>query len=658
MCGIAGYTNLDGAPVDASILQRMAGALRHRGPDGDGIHIADQTGLAHRRLAIIDLAGGTQPMSSSDARLWISFNGEIYNYIELQAELHKRGYAFRTSSDTETILNAYAEHGSDCVLSLRGMFAFALYDTKARRLLLARDRFGIKPLYYFTNDHVFVFGSELKALLQHPAVQREVDPEALSDYLTYLYVPAPRSILRGIRKLPAASLIEIQDGKVVERRYWTPTFEPTPDTLGEDEWIERLRSTLAESVRLHMRSDVPYGALLSGGLDSSTVVAFMAQQSTQPVSTYTVGFEESDFDERADARLISSHFGTRHTEVVLRHEGLSRLPELIEAFDEPFADPSALPCLQIAEVVARDLKVCLTGDGGDEAFAGYEAYRKALQLQALDRVPRVVRRALLQPLLAVYPRWLPPRGLFDMAVLDFADRYIELMCGFDNPSKRRILTPAFAELLDTHDSYDLCRRFLVDQRLDALSRMQNADYQTYLPDDILTKADRSSMRHSLELRVPLIDHKVFDLVRRLPRSLKIQAGTGKHLLRRAMEELLPPAALKRGKKGFAVPLQRWLSGELGALAEDVFRDRRTQQRGILESNELHGLLYDARRGHRDLSNEVWAALILELWCRHYLDCAVAEPSGLGSGEATAICSPVPPASSGSKAENSDGLQPQ
>ncbi|HVM94774.1 MAG TPA: asparagine synthase (glutamine-hydrolyzing), partial [Candidatus Acidoferrales bacterium] len=404
MCGIAGYTTFDATPIEPAILHRMVAALRHRGPDGEGIHVSHNTGLAHRRLAIIDLAGGVQPMANIGAKLWITFNGEIYNYIELQHDLQQRGHLFHTNSDTETILNAYAHYGSDCVEVLRGMFAFALYDERERRLLLARDRFGIKPLYYFCDSRVLVFASELKALLHHPAIQREIDPEAVSDYLTYLYVPSPSSILRGIRKLPPATVLEVRDGKVHERRYWTPSFEPSTDSQDESEWIERLRHSLGESVRLHMRSDVPYGALLSGGLDSSTVVALMAQQSTQPVSTYTVGFEEDDFDERPDARLVACHFGTRHTEVLLRHQGLSLLPDLIEEFDEPFADPSALPCLQIAQVVARDLKVCLTGDGGDEAFAGYDAYRTALKLRRLDGIPRAVRRALLTPLLAVYPR--------------------------------------------------------------------------------------------------------------------------------------------------------------------------------------------------------------------------------------------------------------
>jgi asparagine synthase (glutamine-hydrolysing) len=619
MCGIAGYLTCDGAPVQPSILQGMAAALRHRGPDGEGVQIIHNTGLAHRRLAIIDLAGGAQPMANAEQTLWITFNGEIYNYRELRDQLSARGHVFQTSSDTETILNAYAEYGSDCVTWLRGMFAFALYDAPRRRLLLARDRFGIKPLYYYFDGRVLVFGSEIKALLQHPAVQRQLDPVAVSDYLTYLYVPSPRSILQNIRKLPPATVMEVYDGAIHLRRYWTPAFAPEDDSSSAGEWVERLRAALSESVRLHMRSDVPHGALLSGGLDSSTVVAFMAQQSAQPVSTYTVGFEEDDYDERQPAREVAAHFNTQHTEIVLSHEGLSLLPELIEEFDEPFADPSALPCLQIARVIARDVKVCLSGDGGDEAFCGYDVYQTAQRLQVLDRIPAALRRALLQPVLAVYPRWMRGRGLLGAARLGFADRYVELMCGFNNQGKRQVLTEGFAASVDDHDSYDICRRFLDDAGSDVLSRMQTADYHTYLPDDILTKADRSSMRHSLELRVPLIDHEVFDLVRRIPTALKIRHGGGKYLLRTAMQGILPAQTLQRRKKGFGVPLRSWLCGEFGDFAEEVFADRRTAQRGILRTGELMALLRDGRRGGRDLSNEIWAALVFELWCRHYLD---------------------------------------
>lgn len=625
MCGIAGYVTLDESPVDRAILSRMAGSLRHRGPDGEGIDIIDNVGLAHRRLAIIDLAGGAQPMSNADGNLWITFNGEIYNYKELRVELDSGGFAFRTNSDTETILAAYAERGLECVSLLRGMFAFALYDARRRLVLLARDRFGIKPLYYFQNDRVLVFGSELKALLEHPAVTRDLDPIAVSDYFTYLYVPAPRSIFKNVLKLPSATTLVHRDRGSSLHRYWEPTFNGATENLSEAEGAIRLRETLSESVRLHMRSDVPYGALLSGGLDSSTIVALMAQASSQPVRTYTVGFEEAAFDERAYARQVAERFGTHHTEVVLRPEDTDVLPLLIQQFDEPFADPSALPCFHIARVVARDIKVCLSGDGGDEAFGGYDAYRIALKLRHLDRIPIRFRRLLLDPLLAVYPRWMAGRGLLGFGRVGFEDRYVEIMCGFDNAYKQLMFTEEFARAAGQHDSYALFREFLAANGVDPLSRMQATDYRSYLPDDILVKVDRTSMFHSLEMRVPFIDPEVFDVARRTPPTLRVRDGQGKYMLREAIKDLLPQVNLTRSKRGFGVPLKRWLGGDLGRFALEVFSDRKTAQRGILRVPELLNLVRDNRRGRPRITHQLWATLILELWCRQYLDESPAPP---------------------------------
>ncbi len=643
MCGIAGYAVRDGAPIERQILARMAAALRHRGPDGEGIAVIGGVGLAHRRLAIIDLTSGEQPMASADGRLWITFNGEIYNYLELRAELEARGHSFRTTSDTETILAAYAEYGAECVLHLRGMFAFALYDAREDVLLLARDRFGIKPLYYCETNGALVFASELKGLLAHPAVPREIDPLAISDYLTYGYVPAERSIFRGISKLRPATILLRRRGRTELRTYWKPSFGGDREALSDGEWAERTRQTLAESVRLHMRADVPYGALLSGGLDSSAVVALMAQSSSQPLRTYTVGFEDSAFDERLYARQVAERFGTRHTEVVLRPDGLGALPELVEQFDEPFADASALPCFHIARVVARDLKVCLTGDGGDEAFGGYDAYRMALRLGALDRIPLRLRRLLLDPLLSVYPHWLSGRGLLGFARLGFTDRYIELMCGFDNGQKQRILTADFARAVADRDSYDVCRPLMLGDG--PLDRMQAADYRSYLPDDILVKADRTSMRHGLELRVPFIDAEVFDLARRLPPELRVRHGRGKHVLREAVKDLLPELNLERGKQGFGVPLRRWLGGDLGGFATEVFADPRTAQRGILNVAELLATVRHNAHARPRLDQEIWTALMLELWCRHYLDQAPAAPRP----SAAAVASRFAPAIAGAAA---------
>jgi asparagine synthase (glutamine-hydrolysing) len=600
----------------------MAQSLAHRGPDGHGLHCEGGVGLAHRRLSILDLAGGAQPMTTRDGKAWITFNGEIYNFVELRAQLEARGHPLETKSDTEVILHLYEELGPDCVQELRGMFAFALWDPDRRRLLLARDRVGIKPLYYARDGDGLVFASEIKALLLHPRVSHDVDEAAISQFLTYQYIPGPRTAYAAIKTLPPAHILVAENGGVTLRRYWS--LREAPPSPPDPRWREELVSTLEESVRLHMRSDVPVGALLSGGIDSSLVVALAAQGSPHPLRTFSVGFRDRAFSELPYAREVAHRYGTRHAEWILEPEGVEALPALVAHFDEPFGDPSAIPCSAIARVAASHVKVCLSGDGGDEGFAGYDAYRTADRLALADRVPLALRRLLLGPVERRVPEWIRGKGLMRMLASSGADRYAELMGGVDAGTREWLLDPGFRARTATEHPYErfraLHRSF---EALDEVQRLQRIDLETYLPDDILVKADMTSMLHSLELRVPLLDHKVLELAFRMPTSLKLRGGTGKIALRGAFSDRLPAVIRDRGKQGFGLPLAAWLRGDLLSLVREVFADRRTRQRGVLDPKGLDRILESHLKGRRDLSNEVWLALVLELWFRARVDSATA-----------------------------------
>jgi asparagine synthase (glutamine-hydrolysing) len=624
MCGIAGFVNLDGRPADRDLIVAMTRTLRHRGPDGEGFHLDGPVALGHRRLSILDLESGGQPMTSRDSRSWISFNGEIYNFVELRADLERRGHPFATRSDTEVILHAYEERGADCVRDLRGMFAFALWDPAKRSLLLARDRVGIKPLFYFKTPAVMGFASEMKALLAHPAAPRSVDPCALSDFMTHLYIPGPRTPFLGIQKLPPANVLTLAPGGMEMRPYWSlpQAIEERPEAA----WREELDATLREAVRIHMRSDVPVGALLSGGIDSSLMVALAAPEAGGPLRTFSVGFQEADHSELPYARSVASRYNTTHTEFILEPKGIDTLPGLIGHFDEPFGDPSAVPTSAIAEVAARHVKVCLSGDGGDEGFAGYNAYRLARRFALADAIPLALRQQTLGRLEPHWPEWARGKGALRFLTLPPADRYVELMGSADRATRAWLLSPDLLHAAqdDPYDRFrDLYRRLAA---YDETQRLQRIDMETYLPDDILVKADRTSMLHSLELRVPLLDHKVLELAFRMPTSMKVRGGRSKWILRRTFGDLLPPQILKRGKQGFGIPLSAWLRGDRRALVRDVLTDARTRRRGVLDPAGLDRLLRSSERGGRDLGNEVWSALVLEFWFREVVDHPTGVPA--------------------------------
>ncbi len=622
MCGIAGIADVTGRPVNQGLLRAMTTVQAHRGPDGEAVVCRGAVGLGHRRLAIIDLSTGDQPMSSDDGRVWIVFNGEIYNFRELRQELEATGVRFRTQSDTEVILRAYEAAGPACVSRLRGMFAFAILDERTRRLVLARDRVGIKPLVYSWDGRRLLFASEIKAIVEDATVARDLDPDALGEYLTYHYVPAPRTIFASVRKLPPASLLVLPlDGGAPEiSRYWHLRFAPD-SRVTEGEWIEQLGVQLSDAVRCHMISDVPIGAFLSGGVDSSTVVALMAEASPTPIRTFSIGFDEADFDELRFARQVAARYGTDHYELVVKPAALDVLPKLAWHLDEPFADSSAIPTYYVAKITRAHVTVSLSGDGGDENFAGYRRYAEAMALAArMDESPARLARPLLRltsRLLPVGARGQAWTGLFGSGALE---RYARLVTHERPETLRRALSDDWVHVAGRVSAPVSFERLLAKGgALDPISTLQHIDIETYLPDDILAKVDRTSMAVSLESRVPLLDHRLLEFVATIPSSLKLKGGTSKYILKRAMSSRLPSDILSRRKMGFGVPLGAWFRGELRDMTHDLLLDPRTRQRGIFRTSWVDGLLREHESGRRDCSARLWAMLCLELWMRRWAD---------------------------------------
>ena len=622
MCGIAGLLRRDGAPADGALLKRMTDILAHRGPDGEGFHLDGPVGLGHRRLSIIDLSTGTQPMSSVDGTVWITYNGEVYNYRELREELRGRGVEFRTTSDTEVILAAYQAWDVGCLDRLRGMFAFAIWDGRRRRMFIARDRAGIKPLVYTWDSNRLAFASELKALLEDGSVAREIDREALRDYFAHLYVPGPRSIFRGIRKLPPASylLCSLDGGELEIRSYWD--LRMTPDRgIPEAEWSEQLEHVLHESVRLHLVSDVPIGAFLSGGLDSSSVAACMARSAGGTIKTFSIGFDEADYDELRYARMLATRYGTEHFETVVKPDVMEVLPRLAWQFDEPFADASAVPTYCVSKITRDHVTVALSGDGGDESFAGYRRYADAVRRhQTMDRFPL----ALLKPI----ARWAGRRRAPGARGRDFlqeqgmspVDRYIHMMTYQTAETLGALLTPDAAAHVDLEGPREALRALAGRAGTgDYLSTLQYMDVHHYLPEDILTKVDRTSMLTSLEARVPLLDHVVMEHAARIPPELKLKDGAGKHIFKQAMRRHLPAEILSRRKMGFGVPLAEWFRKDLREFTRDVLFDPRTRQRGIVRPDRVTQLFDAHLAGGRDYSSQLWSVICFELWCRTWWD---------------------------------------
>ncbi len=594
----------------------MCRAMAHRGPDDEGVYLGTGVGLGMRRLSIIDLDRGQQPVPNEDRTVWVVFNGEIYNYRELRRDLESRGHVFRTSGDTETIVHLYEDFGPGFVDRLRGMFAVAIWDERRRQVTLARDRLGIKPLYYAEREGELIFSSELKPMLQLPQVDRALNWEAVGHLFTFLATSPAQSIVDGIKKLEPARVATANRSRPLRvARYWDVAFEPDERTK-EADLIERLRGLLAESVALHQVSDVPVGAFLSGGLDSSAVVATMSGGSGPRVKTFSIGFQEPDFDELRYARQVATLCGTEHHELVLEPDVVPMVEDLAWYLDEPFGDTSAIPTYMVSKLAAEHVKVVLTGDGGDEVFAGYDKYLVEGRERVYDRVPAAIRQ-IAGTVGTAMPEGMRGRRFLRHLALDGPRRYLDAQTLFHAEELPRLFRPdAFAHMAG-HDPWAASLSHLGGDR-DWVSALQYGDLQTYLPLDVLTKVDRMTMAHSLEARPPLLDHRLVEFAATIPPHLRLHGGTTKYLLKAAMRGVLPDAIIDRPKQGFAVPLGRWFRGPLGGFARDILLSDRCRQRGILDTAYLERLLARHQRG-RNLDLHLWTTLSFELWCQRFLD---------------------------------------
>ena len=627
MCGIAGFadavTHADAsAPeriaADTRLVRAMCSVIRHRGPDDEGVRVEAGVGLGMRRLSIIDLATGHQPIGSEDGAVQVVFNGEIYNFGELRAELTRAGHRFATTTDTEVIVHGYEQWGRGVFERLRGMFGIALWDSRARALWLARDRVGIKPLYYTEHTGRLFFGSELKSLLAAGAVARAIDPQSLAHYLAFLYTPPDRAIFEGVQKLPPGHLLCWRDGHASLTSFWTP---PTDEALrlDETEAEEMLLARLRDAVRSHLMSDVPLGAFLSGGVDSSVVVALMAEASSRPVKTFSIGFDEPAYDELDAARLMAQHVGAEHHEFIVRPDALAIVDQLVAHFDEPFGDPSAIPTWYVSELARQHVTVVLSGDGGDELFAGYDRYVPHAQVTRFDTLPLPGKRTLAGLAARTLPHGARGQRFLRHVAGDEESRYIESV-SFFGPDDRDALFDRGFQAHGAMAPEDRMRaRFAHVRHLPLVSRMMQVDFGTYLPDDVLTKVDRMSMAHSIESRVPLLDHHLAEFAMRLPVALKLRDGQRKYLLKRVAARLLPSALLHRRKQGFGVPLGVWFRGKLRSAFQDVLLSPRARQRGYFQAREVQRLLDEHLTGRRDHDFRLWQLLMFELWHRKYLD---------------------------------------
>jgi asparagine synthase (glutamine-hydrolysing) len=629
MCGIAGRFNYDAAqPVDRARLMAMTDAVSHRGPDAGGYYLDRGVGLGHRRLSIIDLATGDQPIANEDGTVQVIFNGEIYNFAEVRQELLAHGHRFRTNSDTEVIAHGYEQWGEHCVDRFRGMFAFAVWDAKARRLLLARDRLGVKPLYYAEVPGGLVFGSEIKSLLEDPQVPREWRADAIDAYLTLLYIPAPDTIYRGIHKLPPAHVLVAERGGFRISRYWDLEFTGTGDERREEEYLEELDAHLREAVGLRMISDVPLGAFLSGGIDSSTVVAYMVEASPKPPVTISVGFEHQGFDEVEHAEAVARHLNCEFHALTASPRVEELLPKLAWHFDEPFADSSAVPTYYVSKAARQLFTVALSGDGGDELWAGYTRHRVEQWEQRVrgalgpaSRVAGWLGQAL--PLSVKGARSL--RHLAANPDQAYALKHAYGM--FEPGAKQQLYSGDFRHKVNGADALATFREaYHACASADPLDRSMYVDARTYMIDDVLTKVDRMSMAVSLEAREPLLDHKLLEFAARVPASLKLKDGRSKYLLRRVLDRRVPPAILERKKSGFAAPIGEWLRGPLQTMTHELLLDGRLRDRGIFNPGEIDRLWREHRSRQADHDHRLWQLVMLELWFRQFID-----RSGSGSG---------------------------
>ncbi|HMS42220.1 MAG TPA: asparagine synthase (glutamine-hydrolyzing) [Pyrinomonadaceae bacterium] len=627
MCGIVGFVNARNKKAERELIEKMNACIVHRGPDEDGFFVKDSVALAMRRLAIIDLAGGQQPIFNADKTKAIVFNGEIYNFQELRADMEKRGHKFYTNSDTEAIIHLYDEFGADCVQHLRGMFAFAIWDDADKSLFVARDRVGKKPVLYSLQENGdLIFGSEFTALLAHPEISREVDFGAIDSYLSYLCVPAPQTAFKQIRKLEPAHWLRWKDGKIEMRRYWQPDFEKKIK-ISEAEAIEETTRIVREATKMRMISEVPLGAFLSGGVDSSTIVALMAQESEKPVKTFSIGFEEQDFSELKYAKVVAKHVGAEYNEFIVKPNALEVLPTLVEHYGEPYADSSAIPTYYVSKETRKFVTVALNGDGGDESFAGYERYFAMSLAEKYRKIPSFVRKGLIETSIGLLPNPTKYRSrikslkrFVEAGSLSNIERYLGWMSAISPNLKNELVSQNFKGKLNGNKPIDVLQRwFDKTEGLGIVDATMFTDQMSYLPNDLLPKVDIASMAVSLEARSPLLDHKVIEFAASLPQNIKINGTETKSLLKKVAAKLVPKEVIYRRKMGFGVPIANWIRKDMNDFVRETLLSEKFAKRGLFEQKKVIELIERHDSQKEDLATPIWTLLMLELWFQRFID---------------------------------------
>lgn len=627
MCAICGVINKSDQPVSQSVLQNMTRTMHHRGPDDEGFYVEGGAGLGFQRLSIIDLSGGHQPMSNEDDSLWIVFNGEIYNFLSLRENLEKTGrHRFKTRSDTEVILHLYEEYGERCVEQLRGMFAFAIWNRKHKVLFLARDRFGKKPLVYADLPNAFLFGSELKCLLKHPDIRKDIDYSAIDHYLSYQYIPSPYTVFQQIKKLPPSHTLTLKEGRVTLRHYWQLNYIPKT-TVSFKEAGRQMVDKLREATKLRMISDVPLGAFLSGGRDSSAVVGLMSELSSRPVKTFSIGFEEAEYSELDYARAVAKHFHTDHQEFIVKPETIDILPKLAWHYSEPYADSSALPSYYVSKMTRQHVTVALTGDGGDETLAGYPRYQAMKFMLIWSKIPRALRKTFYQSL-SLLPDGNPPysfiwrlKRLLRIGLDDPRTLYLDTLCYFHEEQKASLYTPFMKEQSLQAFAPDYINSLLkIGKSFPGIDAFLYTDLRSYLPECLMVKMDIASMANSLETRSPFLDHEFVELVAKFPPSWKLHGLTHpKYIFDKTFKGWLPDQVITRGKQGFGIPMAKWFRGNLKGYLESTLLSPKALSRGLFEKSAIERLLAENASQKKDHSYRLWALLMLEQWYQVFID---------------------------------------
>jgi len=629
MCGICGYFTWSEEVIKEEILHQMCKVIRHRGPDDEGLYVEKNVGLGMRRLNIIDLVTGHQPIHNEDKTVWVIYNGEIYNFQELREELEKNGHHFYTQTDTEVIVHLYEEMGSQCVTKFNGMFGFCLWDKKKNLLFLARDRLGVKPLHYAQVNNQFIFGSEIKSILVHPNVQREIDLPSLSKYLTFEYIPAPHTIFKEIKKLPPGHIMTVNiDGQIKVEQYWDVSFRHDEKIRSEEDYCEELLSLLRASVKRRLISDVPLGVFLSGGIDSSTVTALMSKLAPGQVKTFSIGFEDKSFDESTYARQVAQYIGTSHYEDILSpNKMLELVPTIAEILDEPLGDASIIPTYLLSQFTRKHVTVALGGDGGDELFAGYPTYQAHRLANFYEKIPHIIREKLIEKAIMGLPvstanislDFQAKKFISGISYSPEVRNYIWLG-SFTPPEKKRLLSKEICDILKDGDSFEDIKAYLTKSDcLCLLDRLLYLDMKFYLQEDILAKVDRASMANSLEARVPFLDYTFVEFVAKLPPNLKLKGLTTKYILKKAVKDLLPKGIAGRKKKGFGIPIAKWFKKELKEFVLDVFAEDKIKQQGFFNYSYIKRLLDDHFEGRRDNRKQLWTLLVFELWYDRFIN---------------------------------------